>query len=294
MFLFHVADILTYAEPVLWTAILIAFLRSDNRRYFPALTYFLTLRVVSTPLLTFFLHAHRLWPAYDQTFYMFYFFIYWTSYLAGIVAIFFVIQQMFQYALAPLPGLSHLGLLAFRWASLASVVAAVAATTTALPHHFSIEWLPIGCERLMRCTGVLELCLLAFLALSVHTLGLSFRSRVFGISLSFGIMATMDFLTSVFVKINDPSMTSTINLVSEVVLAGSLVTWLVYMAVPEPVRKPVMVPATSALVRWNEIATALGHGTPQVALAPAGQFFLQDVEKVVDKILAKNSLNIAS
>jgi hypothetical protein len=33
---------------------------------------------------------------------------------------------------------------------------------------------------------------------------------------------------------------------------------------------------------------------PVVVAAPASNFFLQDVEKVVDRILIKNSLNVAS
>jgi len=43
--------------------------------------------------------------------------------------------------------------------------------------------------------------------------------------------------------------------------------------------QPLMVPANSTILRWNEIATALGHTGTQVALQPAGGFFLSDVER---------------
>lgn len=294
MILYHVADILTYAEPILWMGILFAFLKSEHRKFFPALCFYLLLQAICSPFLTFLLHARHIFPAYEQAFYFCYFFLYWAAYLGGVVAIFFVIQDLFRYALAPLPGLSRLGIIAFRWAGLVSLIIALVSTASTVPLHAGFQWFMVGSYQIMRCVAVLQLCLLAFLALSVHALGLSFRSRAFGISLALGIMATTDFLTAVFIKLNTNNMAQWVNTVGEVVLAGALITWLVYMAVPEPARKPVMVPATSALVRWNEIAVALGHGTPQVALAPAGQFFLQDVEKVVDKILAKNSLNIAS
>jgi len=52
--------------------------------------------------------------------------------------------------------------------------------------------------------------------------------------------------------------------------------------------QPLMVPANSTILRWNEIATALGHTGTQVALQPAGGFFLSDVEKVVEEALTRN------
>ena len=64
--------------------------------------------------------------------------------------------------------------------------------------------------------------------------------------------------------------------------------WVAYCALPEPVRKPVVVPANSTIYRWNEIASALGHTGTQVAVVqPASSFFLTDVEKVVDKVLTR-------
>ena len=51
------------------------------------------------------------------------------------------------------------------------------------------------------------------------------------------------------------------------------------------------------LARWNEIATTLSQSGPRPPVTvpvPASDFFLQDVEKVVDRILIKNSLHVAS
>jgi hypothetical protein len=62
--------------------------------------------------------------------------------------------------------------------------------------------------------------------------------------------------------------------------------WVIYCALPEPVRKQQMIPASSTIYRWNDIATALGHTGTQVAVQQsANSFFLTDVEKVVDKVL---------
>jgi hypothetical protein len=58
---------------------------------------------------------------------------------------------------------------------------------------------------------------------------------------------------------------------------------------PEPARLPVVMPANSTIYRWNEIASALGHTGTQVAVQqPANGFFLTDVERVVEKVLARN------
>jgi hypothetical protein len=70
--------------------------------------------------------------------------------------------------------------------------------------------------------------------------------------------------------------------------------WVTYCALPEPARKPLMVPANSTIFRWNEIATALGHTGTQVAVQPAGGFFLSDVEKVVEDTLSRNQKSHAS
>ena len=71
--------------------------------------------------------------------------------------------------------------------------------------------------------------------------------------------------------------------------SATLGTWVVYCVMPEPVRKPVVMPVNSTIYRWNEIASALGHpGTQVAAQQQANSFFLSDVESVVEKVLARN------
>ncbi len=70
---------------------------------------------------------------------------------------------------------------------------------------------------------------------------------------------------------------------------ATLAIWMTYCILPEPVRKPVLMPASSTIYRWNEIASALGHTGTRVAVQqPANSFFLSDVERVVEKVLARN------
>ncbi len=46
----------------------------------------------------------------------------------------------------------------------------------------------------MRSVSILELCLLAFLCLSMNALRLSARDMAFGIALGFGLMSANDFI----------------------------------------------------------------------------------------------------
>jgi hypothetical protein len=138
----------------------------------------------------------------------------------------------------------------------------------------------------------MELCLLALLAHTVHSLGRSFRSVIFGIGLGLGLEAASQLIASALLS-RHPGLYSIGNLVLELVTISTFTIWVSYFFLPEPVaeRSTATLPVSSPLIRWNEIAKALGHSAPHVALgAPSQAFFLQDVEKVVDKILTKNSI----
>ncbi len=83
---------------------------------------------------------------------------------------------------------------------------------------------------------------------------------------------------------NDP-----VQFIYESLILATLAIWMVYCVLPEPARKPILMPASSTIYRWNEIASALGHTGTRVAVQqPANSFFLSDVERVVEKVLARN------
>ena len=83
---------------------------------------------------------------------------------------------------------------------------------------------------------------------------------------------------------NDP-----VQFVYESLILATLAIWMTYCILPEPARKPILMPASSTIYRWNEIASALGHTGTRVAVQqPANSFFLSDVERVVEKVLARN------
>ena len=79
--------------------------------------------------------------------------------------------------------------------------------------------------------------------------------------------------------------------VFESLILATLGLWVTYAALPAPARRPVLMPANSTILRWNEIASALGHTGTQVSVQPAEGFVLTDVERVVEGVLRRNLEN---
>jgi len=247
---------------------------------------YLALRVASAPILVLlFLGQARHW--FNDYCFMCYFFAFWAVYIASAILLYFICVEVFRSVLSAFTGLMRLGTLIFRWVAFVSVV--VSFSTLKVP-QYRVMVVPQIATGLMRPVSILELCLLTFLCLSMNSLRLSTRDIGFGISLGFGILSANDFvqslLTTMYTSLTDP-----IQFVGEGVLLAGLGLWVVYFALPEPVRKPVMMPVNSTILRWNEIASALGHTGTQVAVQPTGGFFLTDVEKAVESALARNLEN---
>jgi hypothetical protein len=286
--------ILYAAEPLLMVLALVALLRSHEQRRFPALFAYIGLRLGSSVLLHLLLQMQRVLAVDAATAYAWYFYTYWVSYVAGAVVVFLVIQEMFQSSMAPFPGLKWLGTITFRWVACVSFVAASAALFT--PGGKGDKFLLGIVAQAMRGESIFILSLLLFLMLAAGKLGLSYRSRVFGVSFGFGIMAATDLVVSAtFLHLGHSFVNSTISVITTGASLVTLAVWSAYFILPEPARRMATLNPSSPLARWNEIATTLGQASARPVVAvPANDFFLQDVEKVVDRILVKNSLNVAS
>jgi hypothetical protein len=178
-----------------------------------------------------------------------------------------------------------IGVVIFRWAIVVSVVLTFSSISFV---HRGILIIPDIADGLMRSVSILELFLLAFLCLSMNALRLSVRDIAFGIALGFGVMSTNDFVVVSLIS-RYTSLTAPLQFVYEGIVLFTLGIWVTYCALPEAVRKPVMMPASSTIFRWNEIASALGHTGTQIAVQqPVNSFFLTDVEKVVERVLTRN------
>ena len=282
-----IMSLMTMAELALWAAFAFVFWKKNLQHRFPAMAGYLALRVASMPLLLLFFHGQAAHWLNDLCFPI-YFYLYWTVYIASAIFLFFICMEVFRSVLSAFPGLMRFGLVIFRWAILASVI--VSFSSIDLSHKGGRLFGDIitgSAFSLMHSVSIIELCLLAFLCLSMNALRLSARDMAFGISLGFGMMSSSDFILALFWS-RKTSLTDPVQFVSEAVILVAIGMWVAYCTLPEPARKPVMVPASSTILRWNEIASALGHTGTQVALQPTGGFFLSDVEKVVEQALSRN------
>lgn len=276
--------VLTVLEFGLWAAVAFLFWSRKLQRRFPAMGSYLALRVTSAPVLLALLYLQsRPWGG---IFFPVYFFAYWAVYVASAITLFFVALEVFRSALSAFSGLLRFGAVIFRWAAIVSVIVSLTSISYA---HKGIFIIPDMALSLMRSVSILELCLLAFLCLSMNALRLSPRDRAFGIALGFGMLSSNDFVIGSLLSRNS-SLSSPLQVVGECLTIFAVAVWIGYFAMPEPVRQPMVVPANSTIYRWNEIASALGHTGTQVAVMPqtSSSFFLTDVEKVVDKVLTRN------
>ena len=276
-------SVMSAAEFGLWASLAFLFWKRKLYRRFPYMATYLALRVASMPMLLSALYVQS--KPWGQDYYWVYFFPYWAVYIASAVLLLLVCIEVFRSALSALPGLMKIGIVIFRWAILVSVVLTFSSISFV---HRGLSAVPDVAVALMRSVSILELCLLAFLCLSMNALRLTVRDMAFGIALGFGFMSANDFVFAAFIP-RASVMTSTLQFVYEAMILVALAVWVVYCVLPEAVRKPVMMPANSTIYRWNEIASALGHTGTQIAVQqPANSFFLTDVERVVEKVLTRN------
>ena len=138
----------------------------------------------------------------------------------------------------------------------------------------------------MRSQSVLALCMLTFLAFASNTLGVRFRSRIFGVTFGFGMMAVADLVISAL-------FAQQTNLGEERILFMKVSicpqSWFgrCYFVQPEPARRLVTMPVTSPLMRWNDVAQTLGNPAGQVAVSYPPSF-MTDVFDLVENVMGPN------
>jgi|SRR5579875_627059 len=287
-----IEKILTLLEPLMVLAVLVAFAKSRYYKRLHAMRNFLFFRFISATILVAIINVPHFIRVTETEIDYTYYYAYWFAYLTSAVLIFFVLREVYSELMHPLPEIRRLGMIAFRWIMVISGVMGViiAVSSEITPNDSFPSLLMYVSELCVRSVSILELCLLAFLTLTVRNLGRSFRSPLFGIALGFGIQASADFVITAISQWKHVPIWSLPELILEILTTLVLVTWVTYFLLPERQEEQAVaiVPAQSPLIRWNDVAQALGHSTPRVAMGGSTGFFLQDVERVVDRVLARN------
>lgn len=264
---------LLYLEILLCVAALCVLIAKKQWQDYWALGSFLALRAGSGIVLT---GIHSFCGRFIERHiaYHFYFYVYWISFALESAVSLLIVYGIFRLAMAPLKGLQTLGTLVFKWA--AGISIAVALGNAFTPHMTGTTFLIAAISQLQRAQSILTLCLLLFVCFAVRPMGLSYRSRIFGVSFGLGIMSTNDLVHSAWLALN-PELGTAYNLINGVVICVILATWTAYFALPEPKRRIIVLPTTSPFLRWNQISQALGDspgfvavgGVPPELFAPA-------------------------
>jgi hypothetical protein len=280
------------AKSVLSIALALLFWKRKLHRRFAAMGIYLGLHAVSAPVVLYLLYSQSKLPFDGDSASALPFFVTWALYSADALLLYFICMAVFRSALAPFAGLMKFGIVVFRWVALVSGIVGLSTIPVGLSTFFTSPHVaritPSLVFGLTRSVSILELCLLTFLCLSMNALRLSVRDAAFGICLGFGVLSASEFVQSLLTSLL-PSSVVPIHFVGDAVLLLVLGIWGVYFAMPDPTPKPVLIPANSTIYRWNEIASALGYtGTKVAVQQPANGFFLTDVERVVEMVLARN------
>ncbi len=279
-------NLLTYLEPLLCGLVLLMLIRSKTVGKFGFLAALLAVKVISSaiclPVMYFSTRTIERHLAYQI-----YFYAYWTSYALEAILSLLVIYGIFKLAMAPLKGLQTLGMLVFRWVAAISIAVAIGVAMS--PHTSSVKFIVAMVTQLQQTSSILTLCLLLFVCFAIRPMGLSYRSRIFGVSFGLGFLATTELVRSAWLS-HSSKMDSSVNIVNGIAICLTLCVWSAYFAFPEPKRRFIVLPTTSPFLRWNQISMALGDEPGYVAVgAVSPEVFAPAELEVMRRASAKMS-----
>jgi len=253
---------LSYLELIFCAVVLLALVRSGAARKFIFLTSLLGIKLISGLAGSIILGLSSRGIERHLAYQM-YFYVYWISYALEAIFSLLVIYSIFKLAMAPLKGLQTLGMLVFRWVAAISVAVAIGVALT--PHLSGVKFMVSMVTQLQQTSSILTLCLLLFVCFAIRPMGLSYRSRIFGVSFGLGFLAAVSLVDSAWLSHNS-NLYSTINIINGAAICLTLLIWSAYFTFPEPKRRFIVLPTTSPFLRWNQISMALGDDPGYVAI----------------------------
>lgn len=256
-------QLLCLIETICCIAALIGLYRSKQVRQFAAFGVLLSIRLLGDLVCLGLSEVSSLLIERHLA-YKLYFYTYWSCFVLEAAISVCVVLGIFRLAMAPLPGLQKLGMLVFRWAAAISV--ALALIISASPHDSGRRLILSFVMQIQQISSVLTLCLLLFVCFAVRPMGLTFRSRIFGVSFGLGLMSACNLSQAAWIS-HSPELDSIINVVSGVIGCLTLCGWSAYFSLPEPKRRIIVLPTTSPFLRWNQISEVLGDEPGFVAVA---------------------------
>ena len=284
--------VLDFCEPVLCLIAAISLFYAKAQKVYCYLAALLLARVAFFGGEWAIIHIGQRFNVTGQA-YVYYFGTYWTAFAVESVLMLVVICSMYRLAMAPLKGLHTLGMLVFKWVAGISVLVALGSAFA--PHITTVNFIIGFVSQMQRTQSILILCLLLFVCFAIRPMGLSYRSRIFGVSLGLGVMATTDMVQSAWMHNVSASMYGTFSIISSGAICLTLATWTVYFALPEPKRRLITLPTTSPFLRWNQISEILGDSPGHVAIGGLPPEMLAPAEiEVMRRASMKMKLSLAA
>lgn len=215
-----------------------------------------------------------------------YFSAYWVTAAMTDMFIIAVLYEIFCAAFKPFAGLQDLAKVVFKWAAASILLIGfmVFATTPATP--VKNHWLVLAINNFERIVRIMECALLVFLFMGSQHLGVAKRNRVFGFALGFGVDAFFQLLVYSAAFNSHVSKLPIWGQLLPMVYYASVLIWVSYLLQPEPARESLHIPVSSPLLRWNEVALAMGHSGGQVAIMNS-EPFMPTVERMVEQVMQK-------
>lgn len=223
--------------------------------------------------------------------YRWYFAAYYIGGAVSSILGFFVIQEVFVAAMRPLEGLRDLSVLAFRWAAaLMLLIACLVMVNSKSPYAAG---LPNAVTNLESSVKLMQVGLLLMLFMFSKRIGLSAKTQTFGIALGMGLIASVNMFCGPLGANLHGTSAAVLSLVRATIFMVVCATWVTYFAMRATAEKPIIVPIASPLMRWNEIAAAIGHPAGRVMYVNGSpsEPFLPQVERIVDDVLRKQRVN---
>ena len=231
------------------------------------------------------LREYRLFSA--QAAYAMYFYTFWSLFACAAFCAGLLTYTIFKEALKPLKGLQSLGEIMFRWIFVISVAMAVSVAFTSSSSYYGTIVHVV--DELQRLSGVVVLGLVAFVVTTVRPLGLTFRSRIFGVSLGLCVMTCANIWTNGYIFTNR-GLYNASNLTLIVASGFAHMIWIWYFAVPEPTRKFLLLPTTSPFHAWNLVSERMGYDPGYVAIGGVPPESFSEAEReVFERIASQDS-----
>jgi hypothetical protein len=224
--------------------VLVAMIRRKMWTEFPLFFSYLIFMMVRTIVL---LIVYRALAAH-RTPYPTYFWSFWTFETLEVITKFFIIYEIFVYALKPYSSLSRLIRILFLWSFL--VLLAVAFVTAAAFPVNDRSHLFQTIFTLKRTMAMIQIGLLAFLFLFIKIFAIPWKHYLFGIALGFALYGTLDF-AAVSIRTWGPVFNDVWNWTIRIADGVGAVVWVVYFVLPQKERVPLETKSVSPLREWN-------------------------------------------